>query len=268
MNAGADGLHQRVVELLRDAAATIVVPRFRKLAEGDIRAKTHPGDLVTIADEEAERFLSGELTKLVPGSCAVGEESASKDGAVLNLLSGPDPVWILDPVDGTANFVNGIDRFAMMVALVQGGETVMGWIHNPLTGETLWAEKGAGAAVQAPNDSVTLQRIAPPTKPLSEMTVAMHHKAFGPHLGKFKRNLRLGSAAHDYWSLVDGRADLLSYRRLRPWDHAAGVLIHAEACGYGRLLTGQPYPPLPDQEGLLCAPSPAVWEEVTALLKG
>jgi fructose-1,6-bisphosphatase/inositol monophosphatase family enzyme len=185
---------------------------------------------------------------------------------VLRLLSGHDPVWILDPVDGTANFVNGVERFATMVALVRGGETVMGWIHDPLTARTLWAEKGAGALVEGPDNAPSPQCIVQDDRSLPEMTVALHHKAFGPHLGKFKRNLRLGSAAHDYWSLVDGRAEILSYRRLRPWDHAAGVLIHGEAGGYGRLLTGRHYRPLPDQEGLLCAPNAEVWRETAALV--
>jgi fructose-1,6-bisphosphatase/inositol monophosphatase family enzyme len=99
------------------------------------------------------------------------------------------------------------------------------------------------------------------------MVVAVHHKAFAPLHGKIGRYVHLGSAAHDYWSLSDGRIQLLAYRRLKPWDHAAGVLLHAEAGGYNRLLDGMPYrPSRPDQEGLFCAPNLAVWTEVTALL--
>ncbi|TAL00213.1 MAG: inositol monophosphatase, partial [Rhodospirillaceae bacterium] len=162
----------------------------------------------------------------------------------------------------------GIGRFAMMIALVRGGETVMGWIHDPLAGTTLLAERGAGAWHLGPYTATAPRRIPQNAQDLSAMTVALHHRVFGPHLGLFGRNLRLGSAAHDYWALAEGRVQIVSYRRLKPWDHAAGVLIHEEAGGYARLLSGEPYrPAASNQEGLLCTPSASVWENIAALTR-
>ena len=85
----------------------------------------------------------------------------------------------------------------------------------------------------------------------------------------FARNVRHGSAAHDYWAISEGRIQLLAYRRLKPWDHAAGTLIHAEAGGINKLLNGAPYRPgMPDQEGLLSAPDAELWNKVAAMIEG
>jgi len=257
--------HAQVIAALREVGDTAILPRFNKLAKGDIRTKTHAGDLVTIADEEAETLLTGRFLKLVPGSVVVGEEGAARDSQVLYRLQEDAPTWIIDPVDGTKNFVEGVGRFAMIVALVRGGETLMGWIHDPLAGVTLAAEKGAGAWQVKPDGTTAPVRIPPIAPDISEMISAHHHRAFGPKLGAFARNVHLGSAAHDYWSAADGRVQIVSYRKLRPWDHAAGVLIHAEAGGYNRLLSGEPYRPIAGQEGLLCAPNADIWARVAAL---
>ena len=120
------------------------------LAEGDVRSKTHPGDLVTIADEEAEVLLGQKFMELLPGSRVVGEEAVSRDSAVLDLLAGDEPTRLVDPIDGTSNFVNGIARFAMIVALVWNGETVMGWIYEPMIGATFLAERVGRGGAPAP----------------------------------------------------------------------------------------------------------------------
>lgn len=269
MTFGADGaLHERVIEALRIVGETIVLPRFNRLAEGDVRAKSHAGDLVTIADEESEAELSTVFRHIIPGSVIVGEEGVHRDKKILEFLNEAAPVWIIDPVDGTKNFVSGIGRFAMIAALARGQETVMAWIHDPLAGDTLAAEVGAGTwRFNAGRPAVQL-RIPPSSRELSQMITAHHHRAFGPHLGKFHRNVHLGSAAHDYWAAVEGRVQIITYRRLRPWDHAAGVLLHKEAGGYNGLLNGEPYRPVAEAEGLVCAPTADAWARVAALAAG
>jgi fructose-1,6-bisphosphatase/inositol monophosphatase family enzyme len=269
MTFGSDGaLHDQVIEALRVVGETIVLPRFNRLAEGDVRAKAHAGDLVTIADEESEAELGSVFRRLIPDSVIVGEEGVHRDKAVLDFLGGPAPVWIIDPVDGTKNFVGGVGRFAMIVALARGKETVMAWIHDPLAGETLAAERGAGTWRFKLGRGGERLRIPPSSPELSQMITAHHHRAYGPHLGKFHRNVHLGSAAHDYWAAVDGRVQIITYRRLRPWDHAAGVLIHKEAGGYNGLLNGEPYRPVAESEGLVCAPTADAWARVAALAAG
>ena len=99
----------QVAELIREVAATVVLPRFRHLATDEVHQKA-PGDLVTIADQESERELTRGLTALLPGSTVVGEEAAAADPGVLDRLDGRGPIWIVDPVDGTNNFAAGTAR--------------------------------------------------------------------------------------------------------------------------------------------------------------
>src|SRR5437016_14005667 len=97
---------ERVAEIIRDTAAAEIVPRFRMLRQEDIREKK-PGDLVTLADLETERQLTRRLTQAWPGSLALGEESAAEDPTRLDLLTTDASLWIIDPIDGTANFPRG-----------------------------------------------------------------------------------------------------------------------------------------------------------------
>lgn len=262
-----------VIAAVRDVADAVIVPRFRRLARHEIKSKTAPGDVVTVADEDSERLLGPKLKTLVEGSGVIGEESAFADPSLFDLLQGTDPVWIIDPIDGTANFVNGVAQFAVIVALVHGGETKMGWIYEPLEGRTLWAEKGKGAwrtgpmALGAAPDHQQV-RTPPASGRLKDMVASMHNKDLNALRGKFARNIRLGSAAHDYWSLAEGRSQVLAYRKLKPWDHAAGSLIHEEAGGYNRLLSGERYDPTRrEQTGLLCTPTEAIWREIKEMAK-
>ncbi len=261
-------LVQGVISAMREVGDRVIVPRFRQLASHEIRSKTHPGDIVTIADEESERTLGPLLNALLPGSRVVGEEGAFADPTLFDLLFGDDPVWIVDPIDGTQNFVNGVGAFAISVALVHRGETRIGWIYEPLEGRTLWAAKGYGAwrtlpSADAQDRADERVSVPPASDDVKELVAGLHNPDLGALRGKFARNLRLGSAAHDYWALVEGRSHVLTYRKLKPWDHAAGLLIHEEAGGYNRLLSGERYSPVVrDEMGVLCAPTEAIWRAV------
>src|SRR5260370_28988248 len=109
---------EKVRRLIAEVADAEVMPRFEKLETGDISEKS-PGDFVTIADVASERRLTPALRDLLPGSLVVGEEAVAADPAVLDLLAGDDPVWGVDPVDGTANFAARTPIFAIMVGRVQ-----------------------------------------------------------------------------------------------------------------------------------------------------
>ncbi len=110
-----------VERLIRRVADERILPYFGRLEPGDVVEKT-PGDLVTVADRGAEEALSLALSRLVPGSVVVGEESVAADPTTLARLSGAAPVWIIDPVDGTHNFASGSSRFSTLVALADQGE--------------------------------------------------------------------------------------------------------------------------------------------------
>ena len=246
----------RVAAIIREAAEAEVLPRFRNLTAAQIREKK-PGQIVTEADTEAERFLARRLTELLPAA-VVGEESVDADPDLLQALERPGPVWVIDPVDGTANFAEGRARFAMIVALVVDGSTRAGWIHDPVADRTVLAALGQGAWMGDSRLSVL------PESPLAEMAGSVKRK--GPVAARVASVGRKGSAAHDYLDLVTGRLHFAHFDRLMPWDHAAGVLIHAEAGGWSGLVDGRPYRPVAERGSLLLAPGPASWRELIELV--
>lgn len=255
-------LRHDVDGLIREAAAKAVIPRFRNLSESDVRTKSGPKDLVTAADEEAEKILHAGLTKIWPGSLVIGEEAAAEDPSILSHLVQHEPVWVIDPVDGTANFVAGQPEFAVMVALVGRGETLFAWIHDPVSGRTCWAGAGEGAWVEDTRLTVT----EPENTDITSMTASLYHRAFKTARGQFGQTWRCGSAAHEYWALAENRIQVSSFSRLKPWDHAAGVLVHTEAGGYSRMLDGAPYNPTESEKrGLLSTQSKEMWEHIRGL---
>ena len=109
-----------VATLLRQASRAEILPRFRRLAQGAVRTKSGPLDLVTDADEAAERMIEAGLYRLFPGCAVVGEEAAAADPSVMDRLADADLAFVVDPVDGTANFAAGLPLFGCMAAAVAG----------------------------------------------------------------------------------------------------------------------------------------------------
>lgn len=231
-----------VTALIRDVAADEIVPRFRNLAAHDVLEK-RVGDLVTAADTGAERALTERLSDILPGSRVVGEEGVADDPTLLGRLEEPGPVWVVDPLDGTVNFAGGLPIFAVMVALVEQGRTVAGWIHDPVHDMTATAALGQGAWLG--DTRVTLN--APDE--LGRMSGALHTR-FGDrdraaHLARrssaLASALDLHCAGMEYLGLLLGRLHFAVYPRAYPWDHLAGALLIAEAGGHVARTDGRPY---------------------------
>lgn len=262
----------RVTRLIEEAAAIEIMPRFQRLAVGDVREKA-PGDLVTIADEAVEARLSPLLTELLPGALVLGEEAAAADPTLLNHLLGEQSVWIIDPVDGTANFAEGRPAFALIVALVAAGRIEAGWIHDPVAGRTATAVAGEGAWLGEQR-----LRVAASPADTGDMAGVLLSGYFGSReLGRKvearRRRLRalrsVRSAGLEYLRLVSGEMHFALFTKLMPWDHAAGVLLHGEAGGYARYLEGGAYEPAAiARSGLLLAPDPDSWQRLHATLLG
>ncbi|NQW11562.1 MAG: inositol monophosphatase [Alphaproteobacteria bacterium] len=257
----------RVAGVLAEVAEAEILPRWRNLAEADIREKTGPNDLVTVADEAAEAALAQRLPGLLSGSILIGEESVEKDPALLKRLDGDAPVWIVDPVDGTKNFAEGSDRFCVMAALVHRGETVAAAIHQPVEGRTAVAAKGEGAWMLS-NAGRQRLRVAAPAG-LDTMEGSFNFRFF-PEVVRLpmrerantllgNRHYRRGCAGYDYIQLAIGRWHYAVYWKNMPWDHAPGLLIHAEAGGVSGRIDGRPYKARELTGGIIAAVDDAGW---------
>lgn len=266
----------QVARLLREVASSEIMSRFRRLAAGDIAQKRSARDLVTIADIEAERLLVERLVALDPGSVCVGEEAAEADPGVLQALAGERSVWLLDPVDGTANYAAGKPCFAVIVGYCRSGETLAGWILDPVGDSVLWSVAGGGAWLQVREERPQRVRAAAGGM-LAEMRGSLSPRAAERMYARLSlefsaqppRIARYGSAGREYMDLGTGALAFAQYTRLKPWDHAAGVLIHREAGGFSALRgSGAPYRVVPHilEETLLLAPDPATWRALTAVL--
>ncbi|MDB5414688.1 MAG: inositol monophosphatase [Rubritepida sp.] len=264
-----------VAALLRDTARAEILPRFRRLAAGDIRTKSSPRDLVTEADESAERVIAASLAERFPSAMILGEEAAAADPSLLVKMADAELCFIIDPVDGTANFAAGVPLFGVMVAAVRNGETIAGWIHDPMGDDTVIGLRGEGAWVQS-EDGTRRDCAVAPAVPLGSMVGAIswgfmpaERKArILPRLALLAGTLNFRCAAHEYRLAVTGGAHLLVYNKLMPWDHAAGVLIHAEAGGYSSQFDGSAYSPNRHTGGLICAPDAASHAEALRALIG
>jgi fructose-1,6-bisphosphatase/inositol monophosphatase family enzyme len=266
-----------VATLLREAARAEIMPRFRRLAPDAVRAKSGPLDLVTEADEAAERVIEAGLARLFPGCLVVGEEATAADAGLLDRLADADCALVVDPVDGTANFAAGVPLFGCMAALFLKGECVAGWIHDPLGDDTAIGLRGEGAWVEdGEGRNHGALRVAAPA-PLSAMVGAVSwgwmpeplRSRVPSRLPRLAATLNYRCAAHEYRLVAGGHAHLLVYNRLMPWDHAPGWLIHAEAGGYAAQFDGSAYVPARARSGgLICAPDRAGWEEARAALIG
>lgn len=257
---------QRISDLIREAGETIVLPRHRQLEDTDIQEK-RKGDLVTVADLEAESWLTERLTDLLPGSGVVGEEAVFADPTVMKRLASDGPIWIVDPIDGTWNFAHGNDAFAVIVALRIGGETVMGWICEPALGTMAVGERGSGVVVDGTR--VTFTASAETTGALRGTAARYLHERASDSAaadGVIDAVYRPSSAGHEYVLMLQGVRQFSAYTRLLPWDHVAGTFLITEAGGASRLITGAPYDPMEPVGDLLSTTRCDDWLKLQKIL--
>jgi fructose-1,6-bisphosphatase/inositol monophosphatase family enzyme len=251
---------------MRSVAEDIVLPRFRSLTAADIEEKS-PGDLVTVADRESEKRLSDGLAEILPDASILGEEAVAADPALLDRAR--DALcWIIDPIDGTHNFAHGRSPFGIMIALTEQGETLAGWIYDPVLNRLCEAWGGSGSLIDG--ERITARRSG------REKPIAAISTLFLDDVNKAKLLHALGPkcdivdiprcAAEQYPRLALGTNDISIFERTLPWDHAAGVLFLNEAGGKVAHWDGTPFRPGTPKAGLLGASAPEIWDQVICWL--
>jgi fructose-1,6-bisphosphatase/inositol monophosphatase family enzyme len=257
---GAD-LMDRVATIIIEVSAMAIEPRMFDLDDGEIHTKS-PGELVTVADLEAERFLTERLSGIIQDTPVVGEEACDANPSLVDALSG-ERAWLVDPLDGTANFVAGSTDWAVMVALVRRGMTACSWIWQLSRKRMYMAERGAGAVC---NDRPL--RLVATAAEASELTGRVHTRFLDDvmkdaisgnrkHFGEVLEGR--GSAGIEYPSLAEKEQDFIVWWRTLPWDHAPGVLLAEEAGATVRRLDGSQYEPTQTTTGLLAAADDKTW---------
>jgi fructose-1,6-bisphosphatase/inositol monophosphatase family enzyme len=249
-----------VLALLKDVAEEVINPRFRRLVAEEITEK-NPGDLVTVADREAEVRIARTLTRAYPGALVLGEEASAADATLLGRFRTAEHAFTIDPVDGTKNFVHGSPDHAVMVAELRGGDVVRSWIWQPQHELAYVAERGAGARCNG-------QPLVRPPLRQSMRGVTSRARWVRRALGDLRAlELTWACCGVDYPHLLDGTADYALYGRSLPWDHAAGSLLLTETGGYVGTFDGAPYrPQLEVPPALLCAADRGTFDRVQGLV--
>ena len=250
-------INRAVPALLTQASDALILPRFRALGADEVQAKTHANDLVTVADIEAEAWLSPRLCDLIPGSVSLGEEAASRGEVTAAVLDGNAPVWTIDPVDGTYNFVQGSEDFCAMVGLIIAGQVVGGWIYFPTKGIHFHALKGEGAYREIKGGQQS--RLNLDTIKTDDLPATVSHRFWKREALKAKRSEVMEAlkptaptscAGLNYCDVAAGKTAFVAMATLTPWDHAPGTLIASEA-GCDVLLNGGTYDPSVDRGALI-----------------
>jgi fructose-1,6-bisphosphatase/inositol monophosphatase family enzyme len=251
---------QEILQLLQDVAEEVINPRFRTLTDDQVTEK-NPGDLVTVADHEAEVRITEVLARAYPGALVLGEEANESDDSLLDRFRAADHAFTVDPVDGTKNFVSGSRDHAVMVAELRGGEVVRSWIWQPQHDTAYVAERGLGAWRNG-------QRLVRPS--VSELLrgVTSRRRWIGRALdGLPPLELTWVCCGVDYPKVVEGAADYLLYTGTKPWDHAPGSLILEESGAFLGTFEGGPYRPQTDPPaGLVGAADRATYDLVQGLV--
>jgi myo-inositol-1(or 4)-monophosphatase len=240
-----DALLELAVATAREATALIA--RERAGAGAAVDTKSSPTDVVTAVDRAAEELITRRLLDARPDDGLLGEEGADRTGT-----SGVR--WVVDPVDGTVNLLYGLPAFSVSIAAEVDGQVVAGVVHNVLTGEQYTATVGGGAFETSPAspEPVRLRGSSPVSLAQTLVLTGFGYRveqrraqgAVVAELLPLVRDIRRhGSSALDLCTVAAGRVDAYYEADLKPWDHAAGALVAAEA---GVVVTGLPGRPFAD----------------------
>ncbi len=260
-----------LINMVRTAARAEIMPRFRNLSEGAIKTKASAIDLVTEADLAAEVHMTRAVAEILPDALVIGEEAVAAKPTLLDALPGAELAVILDPIDGTWNFANGLATFGVILAVTLRGQTVFGLLYDPVMDDWVEASRGGGAWFVAQGRPPERLRVAPEGR-FEDATGFLPHYLFPreeqPRLAQgmvaARRVNALCCSCHEYRVMAQGNADFVQTEGLNCWDHAAGVLAVTEAGGHAQLADGRAYAPTLTEGRLTVATGARMRAEVIA----
>ncbi|MEE6139517.1 inositol monophosphatase family protein [Mycobacterium sp. 050128] len=273
LRAVAETLATEAAEFVRSRRAEVFGAHAGATVSGAVRSKSTPTDPVTVVDTETERLLRDRLAELRPGDPILGEEGG---GPTERDAASDDAVtWVLDPIDGTVNFVYGIPAYAVSVGAQIGGVSVAGAVADVVGGRVYSAAQGLGAHVIDAQGAHPLR-----CADVDDLSMALLGTGFGYSVGRrttqaallakmlpLVRDVRrVGSAALDLCMVAAGRLDAYYEHGLQVWDRAAGGLIAAEAGARVLVPPDGPVGPPGSEAGLVVAAAPGIADALLAAL--
>ncbi len=219
---------EQVIAAVKAVAREEIMPRYLRVE----RIYKEDGSFYTEADLAAQTSLLERLYKICPVAM-IGEEMTAAQQRV-QWETGQEGIWSIDPIDGTSNFMNGLPYFAVSVALMRGGRSVLGVIYNPATDELFYAEQGHGAFLNGRTLPFSRRKI-----PLSSAIANVDFKRLNRKLAAqivatppYASQRNYGTCTLEWCYTAAGYFDLYLHGGQKPWDYAAGCLILEEAGGH------------------------------------
>ena len=256
---------ENIADILAECAQNYILPRYQALEDHEISTKTGPRDLVTQADIDVEAHLERVLPDLLPGSVVAGEEGISRGDVPIEILDdNAQKIWVVDPVDGTHNFVHHKREFGIMLALVINGQTEASWIYDVLGETCAITEKGSGAYFGDVRLNVSDE--VDPANISGHINPRYFPEQFRDELmsagESFAKCQRLHCAAHEYLRIAKGEAHFSVYSKLKPWDHLAGALMVEEAGGFIQTWDRKTYTAAIRDKGIIASNNQEIWDAV------
>ena len=220
-----------IKDILFDVSKHIILPKFKKLKKTDIRFKNNK-DVVTVVDIEVETKLKKILLDLIPNSLFVGEESYSLNPKIIKSYNDNVFCWTVDPIDGTKNYINGLNKFAIMIALTFKNKILQTWIYKPVNSEFSYAMLNSGTYINKKkffiNKKIDISKaIGSISSKYWDNKINIVNKI----KNKFKNINSYGCIGLEYIDIVKEIRHFSILSKLSPWDHIPGILILKEAGG-------------------------------------
>ena len=219
-----------ILEKVCNKASKIIIRDFGEIEKLQF-SKKGPGDFVTKTDQKVEEIIIEELERARPGYNFLAEEGGTSKEKKSEFT------WIIDPIDGTNNFLHGIPHFAISIGLEKSGEIIAGMIFDPIKNEMFYAEKGRGAYLNNSRIRVSSRNVIGDSIALTggpafaESNKEIFYNEYFAMCNHFNQVRKLGSAALDLAYIAAGRGEIFWHKNLHYWDIAAGLIIVKEAGG-------------------------------------
>lgn len=274
LNPLADEAFQKqclgLINITRSVSRDVILPWFRSPSLV-VNQKTSAHDLVTAADSEAEVRLAEAISTLMPGATIIGEEAVAARPEIMDGIASHDLTVIIDPIDGTFNYAHGIATFGVAIAVLVKDITVFGLLYDPVFDDTIYAFLGDGAKWIRGKDSEPAKISARDGKAGFVPVTSFPPETAGQIINaghSFSALKSLGCSSHEYRLLAQGQASWHIGINPKPWDHAAGVLIHTEAGGISRFADGTAYSVSRQDCAVISAPNVTTWAEIAMRFSG
>jgi fructose-1,6-bisphosphatase/inositol monophosphatase family enzyme len=226
------GQMEELIDAVRDTGRREIMPHFRNLEPDAISTKVDAKDLVTDADRAAELAIARAVAKILPDAVVVGEEAVAERPEVQDVIATADTTVIVDPIDGTGNFVAGLAVFGTILAVVEKGETIFGLLYDPVLDDWIFSTRGGGAYFTSETVPPRVVKTSEPRTleaargflPLDNYAASDRANAMQAFASVYQMS-GIRCSCQEYRLIASGQADFLLSASLNPWDHAAGVLV-------------------------------------------